>query len=317
MKNLHAEDSKVYAVGRLCELLDRTKQAYYKTNEESLMRRLAQADLVTQYVKEIRKLDPGIGGVKLWHMYQKAFGQTIGRDRFMEILDTHGLKLRQKMRAPRTTDSTHGLPTYPNLIKPIIPTRPNQIWMGDITYIPIWISETEYRFCYLSMILDAYTEEVCGWSVGATLETKYPIEALKAALKRLEGMSPIELIHHTDRGCQYASREYVSLLKEYGIRISMTESGDPKDNAQAERINNTMKNELLKGKIFSSLEEVRTAVAIAVDFYNTQRPHMSLDMLTPQEASRQTGPIAKRWTSYRERAILNQHKYAETSIVAV
>lgn len=317
MKNLHAEAPKTHAVGHLCGLLGRTKQAYYKTNEESLMRKLAQAELVTQYVKEIRRLDPGIGGVKLWHMYQKAFGQAIGRDRFMEILDTHGLKLRRKLRAPRTTDSTHGLPTYPNLIKPIIPIMPNQIWVGDITYIPIWLSETEYRFCYLSMILDAYTEEVCGWSVGATLETIYPIEALKAALERLEGKRPTGLIHHTDRGCQYASREYVSLLKEYGIRISMTESGDPKDNAQAERINNTMKNELLKGKIFSSLDEVRTAVATAVDFYNTQRPHMSLNMLTPQEASLQTGPIAKRWTSYRERAILSQPENATTTIVAV
>lgn len=95
MKNLHAEAPKAHAVGHLCGLLGRTKQAYYKTNEESLMRKLAQAELVTQYVKEIRRLDPGIGGVKLWHMYQKAFGQAIGRDRFMEILDTHGLKLRR------------------------------------------------------------------------------------------------------------------------------------------------------------------------------------------------------------------------------
>lgn len=317
MKNLHAEDSKAHAVGRLCGLLGRTKQAYYKVSEESLMRKLAQAELVSQYVKEIRSLDPGIGGVKLWHMYQKAFEQAIGRDRFMEILDAHNLKLRRKMRAPRTTDSTHGLPTYPNLIKPTIPARPNQIWVGDITYIPIWISEEEYRFCYLSMILDAYTEEVCGWSVGATLETKYPIEALKEALKRLEGKHPIDLIHHTDRGCQYASREYVSLLKKHGIRISMTESGDPKDNAQAERINSTMKNELLKGMVFTSLAEVRAAVAKAVDFYNTQRPHMSLDMLTPQEASHLTGPIAKRWTSYRERAILNQPGIAETTAMSV
>lgn len=280
------------------------------------MRRLAQAELVSQYVKEVRKQDPGIGGVKLWHMYQKAFGLVIGRDRFLEILDAQHLKLRRKMRAPRTTDSSHGLPTYPNQIKQIIPTRPNQIWVGDITYIPIWTGEYEYRFCYLSMILDSYTEEICGWSVGGSLETRYPVEALREALGRLGGKNSIDLIHHTDRGCQYASREYVSLLKENGIRISMTETGDPKDNAQAERVNNTMKNELLMGRTFGSIEEVRAAVASAVDFYNNRRPHMSIDMLTPAEASRRTGPISKRWTSYREQAILGQGDMPSTSLLA-
>lgn len=270
------------------------------------MRKLAQTDLVCQYVKEIREQDPGIGGVKLWHMYQKDFGQVIGRDRFMDILDAQNLKLRRKMRAPRTTDSTHGLPTYPNLIKQIIPTRPNHVWVGDITYIPIWISDYEYRFCFLSMILDSYTEEICGWSVGATLETRYPVEALKSALGHFDGKCPSDLIHHTDRGCQYASREYVALLKGNGIRISMTESGDPKDNAQAERVNNTMKNELLKGKVFCNIEEVRKAVSKAVNFYNNRRPHMSIDMLTTAEASQKTGPISKRWTSYREQALLAQ-----------
>lgn len=313
MNTLHAEAPKARVVGRLCGLLGRTKQAYYKSNEESLMRKLSQAELVTQYVKEVRRQDPGIGGVKVWHMYQKAFGQVIGRDRFMEILDMQGLKLRRKMRAPRTTDSSHGLPTYPNLIKHTIPTRPNQIWVGDITYIPIWTGEYEYRFCYLSMILDSYTEEICGWSVGESLETKYPIEALKGALARLGKTRHDGLIHHTDRGCQYASREYVSLLKGHGIRISMTESGDPKDNAQAERINSTMKNELLKGKVFGSIDEVRAAVSSAVDFYNNRRPHMSIDMLTPAEASRMTGPIAKRWTSYREQAILGQGNAPQAS----
>lgn len=270
------------------------------------MRKMAQSELVVQYVKEVRKQDPGIGGVKLWHMHQKTSGQIIGRDRFIEILDVQHLKLRRKMRAPRTTDSTHGLPTYPNLIKQVIPTRPNQVWVGDITYIPIWTSNYEYRFCHLSMILDSYTEEICGWSVGETLETRYTIAALKDALGRIDGKTPIGLIHHTDRGCQYASREYVSLLRDNDIRISMTESGDPKDNAQAERINNTMKNELLNGKVFSSIDEVKAAISSAVDFYNNRRPHMSLNMLTPAEASHMTVQIPKRWISYREQVILNQ-----------
>lgn len=159
-----------------------------------------------------------------------------------------------------------------------------------------------YHFCYLSLILDAYSEEIVGWSVGPTLDTDYPMAALRMALKRIEGKE-INLIHHSDRGCQYASREYVNMLREHGIQVSMTESGDPKDNAQAERINNTMKNELLKGKVFRSIEEVIAAVALAVDFYNNRRPHMSIGMMTPTEASESTGDRDMRWKSYRHLAI--------------
>ncbi|WP_418633953.1 transposase [Segatella hominis] len=126
--------------------------------------------------------------------------------------------------------------------------------------------------------------------------------ALRMALKRIEGKE-VNLIHHSDRGCQYASREYVNMLREHGIQVSMTESGDPKDNAQAERINNTMKNELLKGKVFRSVEEVIAAVALAVDFYNNRRPHMSIGMMTPTEASESTGDRDMRWKSYRHLAI--------------
>jgi hypothetical protein len=119
----------------------------------------------------------------------------------------------------------------------------------------------------------------------------------------MEGRENPDLIHHSDRGCQYASHEYVSILQRYGIRISMTGSGDPKENAQAERIHNTMKNELLKGAVFHSIEEVKASVRMAVDFYNNERPHMSIDMMTPVEAARCSGEIKKRWTSYRLIAI--------------
>jgi transposase InsO family protein len=195
------------------------------------------------------------------------------------------------------------LPFYPNLTKDFIPYAVNQLWVSDITYITLWRDEDTYVFCYLSLILDSYSKEIVGWSVGSTLETLYPLEALGKALKRVKGQEEIHLIHHSDRGCQYASEEYVSLLKHYGIRISMTESGDPKENAQAERINGTMKNELLKGAVFQSLEEVTAAVRVAVDFYNNERPHLSLNMMTPCRAAGCTGEIAKKWKSYRQSAI--------------
>ena len=186
--------------------------------------------------------------------------ETVGRDRFEYILDKYNLKVRKKKRKPRTTDSRHGLPTYPNQAKSYIPTQANRLWVSDITYIPIHVNESKHIFCYLSLILDAYSKEIVGWAVGETLETGHCIHALRMALKRVDDTSGTELIHHSDRGCQYASKEYTSLLREYGITISMTEDGNPKDNAQAERINNTMKNELLKGKSFCDIKEVREAV---------------------------------------------------------
>jgi transposase InsO family protein len=268
--------------------------------------KVVQEEFVLQYICGIRKKDPGIGGMKLWHMYRKTFGSNnpVGRDRFEDIVARYGLKVRARVRKPETTDSAHGLPVCPNLIRDFIPLSPNQIWVSDITYITIRLNEYDYVFCYLSMILDAYTEEIVGWSVGSSLSTIYPVESLSMALKRIEGQAKtINLIHHPDRGCQYASNEYVRVLKGHGIRISMTESGDPKENAQAERLNSTMKNELLKGQVFHSIAEVKTAVTVAVDFYNNERPHMSIDMMTPAEAAVCTGEIAKRWTSYRLAAI--------------
>ncbi len=258
-----------------------------------------------EYIRAIREKDPGLGGSKLWYMYRRDFegNNPVGRDRFADIVDRHNLKVRLRVRKPRTTDSTHGLPTYPNIVKDFIPTAPNQLWVSDITYITIWADAYHYIHCFLSLILDAYTEEIVGWSVGPTLSTQYPVEALRMALKRIEGAENISLIHHSDRGCQYASSEYVKLLKDHHIRISMTETGDPKDNAQAERINNTMKNELLKGMKFSCIEEVIAAVSRAVDFYNNERPHMSINMMTPAQAAFCEGSIEKMWFSYREKAI--------------
>ena len=274
------------------------------------MEKAAQESFAVEYVKRIRSKAPGIGGLKLWYMYRRDFdgNNPVGRDRFAYIIDRYGLKVRKKFRKPKTTDSSHGLPTYPNIVKDLIPTRANQLWVSDITYITVWLDEYHYAFCYLSLILDAYTEEIVGWSVGPTLETAYPVEALKMVLKRIDGMKEINLTHHSDRGCQYASSEYVRLLEKQHIKISMTESGDPKDNAQAERINNTMKNELLKDIRFVCIEDVKSAVSCAVDFYNNERPHMSIDMMTPAEAALHEGEIAKRWRSYRTIAIKEKQK---------
>lgn len=304
MKNLHDKDARRYPVEHLCRLFGRTKQAYYKYDENRTLQKIAQEDFAVSYIKEVRSKDPGIGGMKLWHMYRRDFSGNypLGRDSFENIIDKYGLKVRRRVRKPRTTDSTHGLPVFPNLIRDYIPLCSNRLWVSDITYIPIWPDEDSYIFCYLSLILDAYTKEIVGWSVGPSLETDYPLEALEMALERIKDVdtSTVSLIHHSDRGCQYASSRYVNMLLKHGIKISMTECGDPKENAQAERINNTMKNELLKGMRFDSIAAVITAVAKAVRFYNEERPHMSINLMTPKEAAKCVGEITKRWISHRE-----------------
>ena len=261
--------------------------------------------LALDYIMSIREKDPGIGGKKIWYMYRCEFygNDPIGRDWFLDLMERCNLRVRRKIRKPRTTDSRHGLPTYPNIIKDLIPTRPNQLWVSDITYITMWKSAYYYKFCYLSLIMDAFTKEIVGWEVGTTLGLEYPSNALRMALGRLNGEKARDLIHHSDRGCQYASSEYVNLLKDNNIRISMTETGEPTDNPQAERINNTIKNEFLKGVRFTNINEVRAAVAKAVDFYNNERPHMSINMMTPAQAALCEGEIRKWWVSYRERAI--------------
>lgn len=270
------------------------------------MEKLSEESFVVEFIREIRQKDPGIGGNKLWFLYRSRFGgHGVGYNRFYDIVERYGLKVRKRKRRVRTTDSRHEYPVYPDLTRSLIPDGPCQLLVSDITYIPFYTKEdrSAYDFCYLSLITDYYTREIVGYSVGETLEVRYPLEALEMALAHYSGKDLRELIHHSDRGVQYASYAYTSVLKDHQIRISMTESGNPKDNAVAERINNTIKNELLKGLAFYRIDEVRNAVIQAVEFYNKERPHLSLDGMTPVEAANLHGQIKKRWKSYRELAI--------------
>jgi len=272
-----------------------------------LYQRLALERFVVQFVLETREKDPKIGTDKLWRMYQRRFSDEyrVGRDVFRSIMHERGLNLRRRLRAVRTTDSRHNLPTYPNLVKSVIPLRPNHIWVSDITYVEIEdpSSPQGYRFVFLTIVMDAYSKRILGWYVAPTLEAAYSIKALAMAVKTLpEGFSDT-LIHHSDRGTQYASTAYINVLKANNIVPSMTENGNPKDNAMAERINSTVKNELLHGKTFNSLRQVAEALRKAVKFYNSERPHSSLDWHTPDEAHRMQGEMKRHWHSWREEAI--------------
>lgn len=292
-----------YTVTSLCKLFGVTKQAFYKYVDHS-MDNYARERFVLEFVKRVREKDPGIGGEKLWLMYRNEFGNSpaaVGRDYFCGILSKYHLTVRKRFRAPRTTDSSHYLPQYPDLTRTLLPEHPNKLWVSDITYITIWLPDGSYVFCYLSLVTDAYTKEIIGYCVGDTLGSCYTVEALEMAIERIVAGEANGLIHHSDRGVQYASADYIAVLRHNGILPSMTENGNPKDNAIAERVNGIIKNELLQGMRFKSIEEVKMAVGMAVHFYNNERPHMSLNMLTPAQAGKMEGPIKKRWISYREK----------------
>lgn len=305
-------------MGGLCRLFGVTKQAYYKGADTGRAEREAglEEDVVS-FVLAVRSLIGGIGGRKLWLMYCRDHGR-IGRDHFEAILDRCGLKLRRKRRRTRTTDSRHGLPVHPNLVYDKVPTRPDEVWVSDITYVPVHNTDGSVRFCYLSIVMDAYTRQILGYSIGPDLSATYPLLALQMAMcRRLKQKRSLDgIIHHSDRGVQYASAEYVACLRRHGMLVSMTESGNPKDNPQAERINGTVKNELLSGLTLGGLSEAREALPGRIDFYNRLRPHMSLDMMTPDEADQHTGPQCKRWVSYRDLAIAKANSEADEGACA-
>ena len=298
----------------LCALAGVTRQAFYKQDDDLLFRRLALEQFVVQFVLSVREKDPMMGKDKLWRMYRSRFSDDyrIGRDAFRSIMHERGLNIRNVKRAPRTTDSRHNLPTYPNHVKSVIPTRPNQIWVSDITYIEMEDPSARlgYRFCFLTLVTDAYSKKILGWCVAPTLEAAYSIKALKMAISTLPEDFDETLIHHSDRGTQYASTDYIKVLTDNHIIPSMTENGNPKDNAMAERINSTVKNELLHGKTFSGIRQVTKAVRDSVAFYNGERPHSSINWHTPDEAHKMSGEMKRHWHSWREDAIRREQKVA-------
>lgn len=176
---------------------------------------------------------------------------------------------------------------YPNSILDVVPMRPNEIWVSDMTYIQFF--DKDY---YLFLITDAYSRKVVGWCVSTDMHTKNAIAALKMALRQRKDNK--HLIHHSDRGSQYASYAYTNLLKKKKIMISMTENSDPRENAIAERLNGIIKNEHIKYQSLDSCE-IEQLVAKCVKIYNDMRPHLSINYMTPSEAHKMDGPIQQAW----------------------
>jgi putative transposase len=256
--------------------------------------------LVLKLVQEIRQDLPLAGVPKLHFMLREklaAHGIKMGRDALYELLGEHGYLLRYRRRKPYTTDSNHPYKKYPNLIREIkYLTHPGQLWVSDITYIRL-----KEKFCYLSIITDAYSHKIIGHCLHPTLHSDGPVNALLMAAK---SKRQVTLIHHSDRGSQYCCADYVKMLEHYDIQISMTEKGDPYENAIAERVNGILKMEFLLDKTFSSFSEAEQEVQVAVEKYNHIRPHDSCDKLTPVQAHEGNGFLRKRWKSKAENELL-------------
>lgn len=256
--------------------------------------------IVLKLVQEIRQDLPRAGVPKLHFMLKEkleAHGIKMGRDALYQLLGEHGYLLRYRRRKPYTTDSNHPYKKYPNLIREIkYLTHPGQLWVSDITYIRL-----KEKFCYLSIVTDAYSHKIIGHCLHPTLHSDGPVNALLMAAKSKRGAA---LIHHSDRGSQYCCADYVKMLEHYGIQISMTEKGDPYENAIAERVNGILKTEFLLDKTFTSFSEAEQEVQVAVEKYNHIRPHDSCDKLTPVQAHDQNGFLRKRWKSKAENELL-------------
>ncbi len=279
----------------LCRLFGYTRQAYWKSRTFSIVDAMDETALLHE-VREIRRELPRIGVRKLQVMlYQR--GHDVGRDSLFDLLRGAGLLVSRKRFRVRTTNSRHWMRKWDNLIRDVVPICMNQIWVSDITYVEIKSANRSY-WMYLSLITDAYTHEIVGYALHDTLDTRGPLQALEMALNGFPHGSLSGLIHHSDRGAQYCSKEYVSELQRNGILISMTENGDPYENAIAERTNGILKTEWLYQETLRGPSQARKRIGEIIFLYNNVRPHLSIGNLTPVQARSLKGEPAKLWKNY-------------------
>ena len=268
-------------ISTLTVKLGMSRQNFYK---ERVARRKADVDagLVVELVRGERALQPRLGGRKLFKILAPVLeneGIKLGRDGFFAILREKGLLVPPLPKSIRTTRFEPCLPVFRNLVAGLELTGPNQAWAADITYI-----RTDEGFLYLSLITDMWSRKIVGFHVGDSLETEGALSALAIALVSLGGGA--KPVHHSDRGCQYASHLYVGKLREVGLQISMTEELHCYENAMAERVNGILKQEYYIGSCFKNKNQAKAAVREAVYLYNTRRPHKSLDYETPEKMHR-------------------------------
>jgi len=269
-------EMKSVSISEVCRLLGTSRQRYYRGvwGERRSRHRATEA---VALVQSVRKEMPRLGGRKLYHMLGMEFARIgVGRDRLFDILRANHMLILPPRSYHVTTNSHHRFRKYKNLIAGMTVTRPEQVWVSDITYIG-----NRSSHLYLALVTDAYSKKIVGYDLSKSLGADGAIRAMKMAHANRRYPEE-ELIHHSDRGIQYCSDEYQKLLRRYKITPSMTESYDPYANAVAERVNGILKQEFLLEELNLPFDMMKKAVRESVDIYNNRRPHCSCGYNTPQ-----------------------------------
>lgn len=251
-----------------------SRQNYYKRRQERRCREIREKEVVN-WVKRERQMQPKLGGLKL-KSRMSGLPFELGRDRLFNVLRDNDLLVSYEPSKPRTTNSYHTLPVFTNRIAEEPAQAPNQVWVSDLTYI-----DTMEGFRYLFLISDQYSRKIVGHYLGNKMESADAIKALEAAIKDLPADK--QPCHHSDRGCQYCSHEYIGKLTQRGLSVSMTEQNHCYENAQAERLNGILKQEYGLGQKMRSAQIAKEMVDQAVWLYNNIRPHRSLLMKYPAQ----------------------------------
>lgn len=285
------QDFPKLGIKLLCRLFGKTRHAYYD-RQWRIQDQGLKDEIVLQHVLSIRSKQNKIGTLKLHHMLREPLGKhdiKIGRDYLFKLMKDHSLHIRKRKRKTVTTNSKHWMHKYNNLIKELVIEYAEQVWVSDITYIQL-----RKEWGYLSLITDAYSRKIMGWAFRKDLSSQGCIDALRMAINEREYPGR-KLIHHSDRGSQYCSKAYVDILVGENIAVSMTENGDPYENAIAERVNGILKEEFDLYGAQAGLRETTIKIRNNIQVYNQMRPHASCDYLTPEQAHLTKGKLNKRW----------------------
>lgn len=261
-------------MSRLCQSAGMSRQAYYKWAKRTQRWERVESFLLN-VVREIRKLMPEIGARKIFHEIGSAL--PFGRDRFFEWLRRHGLLVKTKRSFALTTYSKHALKKYRNLIGDFKATASGQVVASDITYIAL----EGGKFAYASLVTDMYSRKIIGYHLSPDLSASGTLKALRMALRSVR--NPSTLIHHSDRGVQYCSKQYIDELERHGVTVSMTERHHCAENAMAERVNGILKHEFGMKRCFKTIAAARQALSQGIWIYNNLRPHLSLDYAKPAQ----------------------------------
>jgi putative transposase len=266
----------------MCQILDVSENGYYNWRKRGKSQRKRDDEQLTERIEDAYDQNRWHYGSPRIHGELREQGIHCGRKRVARLMQEHGLSARKKKHKPRTTDSNHDLPIAPNLLaQDFTADAPDTKWMSDFTYL-----ETREGWLYLAGVVDAYSRKIVGWSMSEHHETELVQTALRMAL--ITRQPGADLIHHCDRGSEYASRQYQNLLREHQIQSSMSKKGDCYDNAVVESFWAKLKKECLGNDIFPSRNEAKTAVFEYIEiYYNRKRRHSSLGYLSPTHYEKQ------------------------------